>query len=142
MLMPKRVKYRKVHRGRTKGTSKGGALVAFGDMGLKALEPAWITSQQIEACRLAITRTLKKEGKLYIRIFPDKSYTKHPPETKLGKGKGNVEGWVAVVKPGKVMFEIGGVDRETAFKALEYAATKLPIRTKIVERHHIGGEAV
>ncbi len=142
MLMPKRVKYRKVHRGRTKGASKGGALVTFGDLGLKALEPAWITSQQIEACRLAITRTLKKEGKLYIRIFPDKSYTKHPPETKLGKGKGNVEGWVAVVKPGKVMFEIGGVDRETAFKALEYAATKLPIRTKIVERHHIGGEAV
>ncbi|MEJ5257136.1 MAG: 50S ribosomal protein L16 [Fervidobacterium sp.] len=142
MLMPKRVKYRKQHRGRTKGEAKGGALVVFGEYGLKALEPAWITAQQIEACRLAITRTLKKEGKLWIKIFPDKSYTKHPPETKLGKGKGNVEGWVAVVKPGKVMFEIGGVDEETALKALEYAATKLPIKTKIVTRHHIGGEAV
>lgn len=140
MLMPKRVKYRKQQRGRMKGFAKGGTLVTFGEFGLKALEPAWITAQQIEACRLAINRTLKKEGKLWIRIFPDKSYTKHPPETKLGKGKGNVEGWVAVVKPGKVMFEVGGVDEEVATRALEYAATKLPIRTKIVKRHHIGGE--
>ncbi|ANQ53886.1 MULTISPECIES: 50S ribosomal protein L16 [Thermosipho] len=142
MLMPKRVKYRKQHRGRMKGKAKGGALVAFGEYGLKALEPHWITAQQIEACRIAITRTLKKSGKLWIRIFPDKSYTKHPAESKLGKGKGNVEGWVAVVKPGRIMFEIGGVSEELAREALEYAATKLPIRTKIVKRHEIGGEAV
>ncbi|ABR30821.1 50S ribosomal protein L16 [Thermosipho melanesiensis] len=142
MLMPKRVKYRKQHRGRMKGKAKGGSLVAFGDYGLKALEAHWITAQQIEACRIAITRTLKKSGKLWIRIFPDKSYTKHPAESKLGKGKGNVEGWVAVVKPGRVMFEIGGVSEELAREALEYAATKLPIRTKIVKRHEIGGEAV
>ncbi|ACJ75667.1 50S ribosomal protein L16 [Thermosipho africanus H17ap60334] len=142
MLMPKRVKYRKQHRGRMKGNAKGGALVNFGEYGLKAMESHWITAQQIEACRIAITRTLKKTGKLWIRVFPDKSYTKHPAESKLGKGKGNVEGWVAVVKPGKILFEIGGVDEKLAREALEYAATKLPIRTKIVKRHEIGGEAV
>jgi len=132
--MPRRVKYRKQQRGRMKGKAKGGTFVQFGEWGLKALEPAWITAQQIEACRIAMLRAMKRSGKIWIRIFPDKPYTKKPPESRMGKGKGNVEGWVAVVKPGKILFEVAGVDEETA--------SKLPIATKVVPRHHIGGEAV
>ncbi len=142
MLMPKRVKYRKQQRGRMKGKAKGGTLVHFGEWGLKALEPAWITAQQIEACRIAMMRVMKKSGKIWIRVFPDKPYTKKPAESRMGKGKGNVEGWVAVVKPGKILFEVAGVDEEVAHEALRYAASKLPIATKIVPRHHLGGEAV
>ena len=139
--MPKRVKYRKVQRGgRLKGMTKGGATVHFGDWGLKALEGSWITAQQIEACRLAMVRTLKRSGKIWIKVFPDKSITSKGIGTRQGKGKGDVEGWVAVVKPGKVLFEIGGVDEALAKKALHYAATKLPVRTKIVPRYQIGGE--
>jgi len=140
--MPKRVKYRKQQRGRMKGKAKGGTLVHFGEWGLKALEPAWITAQQIEACRIAMMRVMKKSGKIWIRVFPDKPYTKKPAESRMGKGKGNVEGWVAVVKPGKILFEVAGVDEEVAHEALRYAASKLPIATKIVPRHHLGGEAV
>jgi len=140
--MPKRVKYRKQQRGRMKGKAKGGTLVHFGEWGLKALEPAWITAQQIEACRIAMMRVMKKSGKIWIRVFPDKPYTKKPAESRMGKGKGNVEGWVAVVKPGKILFEVAGVDDEVAHEALRYAASKLPIATKIVPRHHLGGEAV
>lgn len=142
MLMPRRVKYRKQQRGRMKGKAKGGTFVQFGEWGLKALEPAWITAQQIEACRIAMLRAMKRSGKIWIRIFPDKPYTKKPPESRMGKGKGNVEGWVAVVKPGRILFEVAGVDEETAHEALRYAASKLPIATKVVPRHHIGGEAV
>jgi large subunit ribosomal protein L16 len=140
--MPRRVKYRKQQRGRMKGKAKGGTFVQFGEWGLKALEPAWITAQQIEACRIAMLRAMKRSGKIWIRIFPDKPYTKKPPESRMGKGKGNVEGWVAVVKPGKILFEVAGVDEETAHEALRCAASKLPIATKVVPRHHIGGEAV
>lgn len=140
MLMPKKVKYRKSQRGSMKGMAKGGTNVHFGDLGLKSLEGAWITARQIEACRLAMVRTLKRNGKVYIKIFPDKSFTSKGIGTRLGKGKGDVDGWVAVVKPGKVLFEIGGVDPELAKKALNYAATKLPVRTKIVPRYQIGGE--
>ena len=142
MLMPRRVKYRKQQRGRMKGKAKGGTSVHFGEWGLKALEPAWITAQQIEACRIAMMRVMKKSGKIWIRIFPDKPYTKKPAESRMGKGKGNVEGWVAVVKPGKILFEIAGVNENIAMEALRYAASKLPIATKIVPRHHIGGEDV
>ena len=140
MLMPKRVKYRKKQRGRLKGKAKRGTLVQFGEWGLKALEPAWITAQQIEACRMAIVRLLKRNGKLWIRVFPDKSITSKGVGVRMGKGKGDVEGWVAVVKPGRVLFEIGGVSDELAKEALEYAASKLPIKTKIVPRYHFGGE--
>jgi len=142
MLMPKRVKYRKQQRGRLKGDAKGGTTVAFGEWGLKALASSWITAQQIEAGRIAIMRVLKKGGKLWIRVFPDKPYTKKPAETRMGKGKGNVEGWVCPVKPGKIIYEIAGVDEQTAKEALEYAASKLPIPTKIVSRSSFGGEAV
>ncbi|HIP92510.1 MAG TPA: 50S ribosomal protein L16 [Thermotoga sp.] len=142
MLMPRRVKYRKQQRGRMKGKAKGGTSVHFGEWGLKALEPAWITAQQIEACRIAMMRVMKRNGKIWIRIFPDKPYTKKPAESRMGKGKGNVEGWVAVVKPGKILFEIAGVNENIAMEALRYAASKLPIATKIVPRHHIGGEDV
>ncbi|AKI97894.1 50S ribosomal protein L16 [Kosmotoga pacifica] len=140
MLMPKRVKYRKQQRGKMRGKAKGGTLVHFGDWGLKALEPHWITAQQIEACRIAIMRTLKRNGKVWIRIFPDKPITSKGIGVRMGKGKGDVEGWVAVVKPGRIMFEIAGVSDELAKEALAYAATKLPIKTKIVPRYHIGGE--
>ncbi len=142
MLMPKRVKYRKQQRGRMRGRAKGGAQVDYGEWGLKALEPAWITAQQIEACRITMMRAMKRRGKIWIKVFPDKPYTKKPTESRMGKGKGNVEGWVAVVKPGKVMFEVAGVDEETAKEALRHASMKLPIPTKIVERHHLGGEMV
>ena len=134
MLMPSRTKYRKQQRGRLKGKSYRASPLAFGDYGLKALEPAWITNKQIEAARVAISRTLKRGGKIWIRIFPDKPYTKKPAETRMGKGKGNVEGWVAVVKPGRIMFEIGGVSRDVAEEALKLAADKLPIKTKFVTR--------
>jgi large subunit ribosomal protein L16 len=134
MLMPKRVKYRKAQRGRMKGKATRGNTVAFGDFGLKALEPHWITARQIEACRVALARKMKRDGKIWIRIFPDKPVTKKPLETRMGKGKGAPEFWVAVVKPGRVMFEVGGVDAETAQEALRVAAYKLPIKTKIVSR--------
>jgi large subunit ribosomal protein L16 len=134
MLMPKKVKYRKQQRGRMKGIATRGQYISFGDYGLMALEPAWITSRQIEAGRIAINRFIKRNGKLWIRIFPDKPYTKKPLETRMGKGKGNVEGWVAVVKPGRIMFELEGVTPETAQEAFLLAAHKLPIKTKIVTR--------
>jgi large subunit ribosomal protein L16 len=134
MLMPKKVKYRKQQRGRMKGIATRGQYISFGDYGLMALEPAWITSRQIEAGRIAINRFIKRNGKLWIRIFPDKPYTKKPLETRMGKGKGNVEGWVAVVKPGRIMFELEGVTPETAEEAFLLAAHKLPIKTKIVTR--------
>ncbi len=134
MLMPKRVKYRKEHRGRRAGKATRGHLVNFGDFGLKSLEAAWITSRQIEACRVALSRKMKRDGKVWIRIFPDKPVTKKPLETRMGKGKGAPEFWVAVVKPGKIMFEVGGVDKETAHEALKIASHKLPIKTKIVTR--------
>ncbi len=134
MLMPKRVKFRKAQRGRRAGKATRGHLVNFGDYGLKALEPAWITSRQIEACRVAITREMKRDGKVWIRIFPDKPVSKKPLETRMGKGKGAPEFWVAVVKPGRIMFEIGGVDKATALAAMKLATHKLPIKTKVVQR--------
>jgi large subunit ribosomal protein L16 len=134
MLLPKRVKYRKSHRGRRKGKAQRGHRVAFGDMGLKALEAGWITSRQIESCRVAITRKMKRDGKVWIRIFPDKPVSKKPLETRMGKGKGNPEFWVAVVKPGRIMFEVAGVSKELANEALKMASYKLPIKTKIVSR--------
>ena len=137
MLMPKRVKYRKAHRGRRSGKATRGHLVNFGDYGLKALEPAWITSRQIEACRVALSRQMKRDGKVWIRIFPDKPVTKKPLETRMGKGKGNPEFWVARVHPGRIMFEIDGVPDAVARQALKLGAAKLPIKTKIVTR--IGG---
>jgi large subunit ribosomal protein L16 len=134
MLMPKRVKFRKSQRGRRKGKATRGHLVNFGDYGLKALEPAWITSRQIEACRVAISRQMKRDGKVWIRIFPDKPVSKKPLETRMGKGKGAPEFWVAVVHPGRILFEIGGVDKTIAHEALQLAAHKLPIKVKIVQR--------
>ena len=134
MLMPKRVKYRKAHRGRRRGKATRGNKVAFGDFGLKALEPGWITQRQIEASRVALTRMMKREGKVWIRIFPDKPVTKKPAETRQGGGKGAPEFWVAVVKPGRVMFELGGVTRELAAEAFHIAAHKLPLKTKLVAR--------
>jgi large subunit ribosomal protein L16 len=134
MLMPKRVKHRKVMRGRMSGVAKGGHTVAFGDYGLSTLEPAWITSRQIEAARRAMTRSVKRGGKIWIRVFPDKPATKKPAETRMGKGKGNPEGWVAVVKPGRIMFELEGIDEPLAREALALAAAKLPVRSKFVKR--------
>ncbi len=134
MLMPKRVKYRKAHRGRRRGKAQRGSRINFGDFGLKAMEAGWITSRQIEACRVAVTRKMKRDGKVWIRIFPDKPVTKKPLETRMGKGKGAPEFWVAVVKPGRVMFEVAGVPRELAHEALKIASHKLPIRTKIATR--------
>lgn len=134
MLMPKRVKYRKSQRGRRKGNAKRGAKVSFGDFGLKALEPSWITARQIEACRVALTRKMKRDGRVWIRIFPDKPVSKKPLETRMGKGKGAPEFWVAVVKPGRVLFEVSGVSREIASEALQLCSHKLPIKTKVVAR--------
>ena len=134
MLQPKRTKYRKVHKGRNHGLAFVSNKVSFGEYGLKALEPAWITDRQIEASRVAITRFIKRGGKLWIRIFPDKPFTKKPAETRMGKGKGAPERWVAVVKPGRVMFEMAGVDLATAQEAMQLAAHKLPIRTRFVSR--------
>ena len=134
MLMPKRVKYRKAHRGRRRGKAYRGSKVSFGDFGLKAMEAGWITSRQIEACRVALSRKMKRDGKVWIRIFPDKPVTKKPLETRMGKGKGAPEFWVAVVKPGRIMFEVAGVSREVAMEALKLASHKLPIKTKSVTR--------
>ena len=134
MLMPKRVKYRKAQRGRMRGKALRGASLAFGDYGLKALEPAWITNRQIEAARVSLTRSVKRSGKIWIRIFPDKPVTKKPAETRMGKGKGAPESWVAVVKPGRILYEIEGVTEEAARDAFRLAAQKLPIATKFVSR--------
>ncbi|MDP3149966.1 MAG: 50S ribosomal protein L16 [Ignavibacteria bacterium] len=134
MLMPKRVKFRKSQRGRMAGKAKRGSTIAFGDFGIKALEPQWITSRQIEACRVALSRKMKRDGKVWIRIFPDKPVSKKPLETRMGKGKGGPEFWVAVVKPGRIMFEVSGVTKEVAHDALKVCAHKLPIKTKIIAR--------
>jgi large subunit ribosomal protein L16 len=139
MLMPKRVKFRRQHRGRMKGKAKGGTVVQFGEYGMMALEPSWISSQQIEAARIAMTRYIKRGGKVWIRIFPDKPVTEKPAETRMGKGKGSPEYWVAVVKPGRIMFELAGVDEDVAKEALRLAANKLPIKTKFVKRTEAGG---
>ena len=139
MLMPKRVKFRRQHRGRMKGKAKGGTVVQFGEFGMMALEPSWISSQQIEAARVAMTRFIKRGGKVWIRIFPDKPVTEKPAETRMGKGKGSPEYWVAVVKPGRIMFELAGVNEETAKEAMRLAANKLPIKTKFVKRTEAGG---
>ena len=134
MLLPKRVKYRRVHRGRMTGKATRGNTIAYGEFGLQALEPAWITSNQIEAARIAMTRYTKRGGQVWIKIFPDKPVTKKPAETRMGSGKGSPEFWVAVVKPGRIMFEIAGVSEEVAREALRLASHKLPIKTKIVGR--------
>lgn len=134
MLMPKRVKFRRAQRGRMKGVATRGATVAFGDYGLKAMEPGWISARQIEAARVALTRLMKREGKVWIRIFPDKPVSKKPAETRMGSGKGAPEFWVAVVKPGRIMFEVGGIKKEVAQEALALASHKLPIKTKFVSR--------
>ena len=140
MLLPKRVKHRKVMRGSRKGVAKGGTEIAFGEFGLKALEPAWITNRQIEAARVAMTRYMKRGGKVWINIFPDKPVTQKPAETRMGSGKGNPEKWVAVVKPGRIMFEVAGVSEEVAKEAMRLAAQKLPIKCKFVTRADSGGE--
>ncbi len=134
MLMPKKTKYRKMQRGRMGGRSKGATTVNFGDYGLMALEPKWMTAQQIEAVRVTLSRALKKEGAFYLRVFPDKPVSKKPAETRMGKGKGNVEVWVAVVKRGRVMFEIGGVDEVTARSVMKQVSYKLPMRTRFVAK--------
>jgi len=141
MLMPKRLKHRKQHRGRMKGKATRGAEMSFGDYALKALEPAWITSRQIEAARRTIVREMKRSGQLWIRIFPDKPVTMKAAETRMGSGKGNVDHYVAVVKPGRIIFEVGGIDERTARDALALAAQKLPIQTSFVRREIAGGEA-
>jgi large subunit ribosomal protein L16 len=134
MLMPKRVKYRKSQRGRMTGKACRGSTIAFGDFGLKAMECHWITSRQIEACRVALSRKMKRDGKVWIRIFPDKPVSKKPLETRMGKGKGGPEFWVAVIKPGRVLFEVSGVSRELAHEALSTCSYKLPIKCKVVAR--------
>ncbi|MDR3617665.1 MAG: 50S ribosomal protein L16 [Candidatus Obscuribacterales bacterium] len=139
MLLPKRTKFRKQHRGRMTGCETRGVEVQFGEYGLQVLDPAWITSRQIEAARKAMTRSVKRGGQVWIRVFPDKPVTKKAAETRMGSGKGNPEFWVTVVKPGRIMFEMAGITSEQAHKALELAAQKLPIRCRIVERH-AGGQ--
>jgi len=134
MLQPKRVKYRRQHRGRMKGQATRGATIAFGEYGLKALEPCWITNKQIEAARIAIARHVKRMGKMWIRVFPDKPVTKKPAETRMGKGKGAPEGWVCVIKPGRILFELDGVPLPLAREAMQLASSKLPVRTKFVSR--------
>jgi large subunit ribosomal protein L16 len=138
MLMPKRTKHRKQHRGRMRGEARGGFEIDFGEYGLQALEPAWITARQIEAARRAMTRYMKRRGQVWIRIFPDKPVTKRAAETRMGSGKGSVEYWVAVVKPGRVMFEIAGVDEVTAREALRLAMYKLPIKTQFRSKYEYG----
>ncbi len=137
MLMPKRTKYRKVMTGRNKGTAKGGTRVSFGEYGLQAQERGWITSRQIEAARIAMTRKIKRGGKVWITIFPDKPITEKPAETRMGSGKGNPEYWVAVIKPGRVLFEMSGVDEELAREAMRLAAHKLPVKAKFVKREEL-----
>ena len=141
MLLPKRLKYRRVHRGKMRGQSKGGTEIAFGEFGLQATEASWITNRQIEAARIAMTRYMKRGGKVWIQIFPHKPFTAKPLEVRMGSGKGAPEGWVAVVKPGKIMFEIAGVSEEVAREALRLAMHKLPIKCKFVKREEIGGES-
>ncbi|EAF7372889.1 50S ribosomal protein L16 [Listeria monocytogenes] len=141
MLVPKRVKYRREFRGNMRGHAKGGTEVAFGEYGLQAVEASWITNRQIEAARIAMTRYMKRGGKVWIKIFPHKSYTSKPIGVRMGKGKGAPEGWVSPVKRGKIMFEIAGVPEDVAREALRLAAHKLPVKTKIVKREEIGGEA-
>jgi large subunit ribosomal protein L16 len=140
MLMPKRVKYRKQQRGRMNGKAYRGSSVVFGEYGLMSLDPAWVTNRQLEAARVAITRSIKRGGKMWIRVFPDKPVTKKPAETRMGKGKGAPEFWVAVIKPGRVMFELEGISRVAAQQAMKLGASKLPIRTRFVERHELGRE--
>jgi large subunit ribosomal protein L16 len=135
MLMPKKVKFRKQQRGRRAGKAKGGDYVAFGDYALQATEPGWVTSRQIESARVAITRAVKRGGKIWIRIFPDKPFTKKPLETRMGKGKGPPEGWVAVVKPGRILYELEGVTPEVAVEAMRLASYKLPVKTRFVSRN-------
>ena len=141
MLMPKRVKYRKQHRGRMTGKETRGVDVSFGDYGLQALEPAWVSARQIEAARRAIVHHMRRRGKYWVRVFPDKPITSKPAETRMGKGKGEVEYWAAVVRPGRVLFEVAGIDDEIAREALRLASHKLPIRTQIITRIEYGGEA-
>ncbi|HHT05470.1 MAG TPA: 50S ribosomal protein L16 [Hydrogenispora sp.] len=141
MLVPKRVKHRKVMRGRMKGMAYRGSQLTLGDFGLQAVEPGWITNVQIEAARVALTRHIKRGGKVWIKIFPDKPVTAKPAETRMGSGKGSPEHWVAVVKPGRIMFEISGVGEELAREALRLAGHKLPIKTKFVKREEAGGES-
>ena len=140
MLLPKRVKYRRVHRGRLKGKATRGNTVTYGEFGLQALEPAWITSRQIEAARIAMTRYTKRGGKVWIKIFPDKPITEKPAETRMGSGKGSPEYWVAVVKPGRIMFEIAGVSEEVAREAMRLASHKLPVKTKFVIKEETAAE--
>lgn len=140
MLLPKRVKYRRVHRGRMKGKATRGNIVSNGDFGLQALEPCWITSNQIEAARIAMTRYIKRGGQVWIKIFPDKPVTKKPAEVRMGSGKGSPEFWVAVVKPGRVMFEIAGVSEELAREAMRLASHKLPVKCKFIKKEEMGGE--
>jgi len=134
-LMPKRVKFRKMHRGSRSGDASRGTYIAFGDCALQTLDRGWITNNQIEACRIAINRFLKRKGKVWIRIYPQKSFTARPPETRMGKGKGSVEGWVAVVRPGNVLFEVGGVPESAAREALRLASNKLGVRTRFISRN-------
>ncbi len=134
MLLPRKVKYRKVHRGRRRGVSRGQTEVQFGDYGIKVLEAGWLTNRQIEAARIAMTRKIKRGGKVWINVFPDKSVTKKPAETRMGSGKGSPEGWVAVVKPGRVVFELAGIPEDLAREAMRLAGRKLPVRTKFVMR--------
>lgn len=140
MLMPRKVKHRKVQRGRMKGRSKGGNKVHFGDYGLQALEPSWVTARQIEAARVAITRHVKRSGKVWINIFPDKPVSKKPAETRMGSGKGNPDHWVAVVKPGRVMFELSGVPEQVASEAMRRASHKMPMKCRFVKRETMGGD--
>ena len=137
MLMPKRTKFRKQHRGRMKGTTKGGNRVTFGDYGLQAMSAGWVTARQIEAARIAMTRHIKRGGKVWINVFPDKPVTEKPAETRMGSGKGSPEYWVAVVRPGRVMFEMSGIDEELAREAMRRAGHKLPVRTKFIRREDI-----
>ena len=137
MLMPRKVKHRKTQRGRTKGMTKGGSAVVFGEYGLKTLEAGWLTNRQIEAARIAMTRKIKRGGKVWINVYPDKPVTKKPAETRMGSGKGSPEGWVAVVKPGRVMFELAGVPEPLAREALRLAGHKLPVKTKFVLREDL-----
>jgi large subunit ribosomal protein L16 len=139
--MPKRTKYRKPQRGRMKGAAKRGTEVFYGEFGLQATEPGWVTDRQIEAARVALTRHIKRGGKVWIKIFPDKAVTKKPAETRMGSGKGNPEVWVAVVKPGRVMFEVAGVPEEVAREGMRLAMHKLPIKARFVKRFGVGGEA-
>ena len=134
MLMPRKVRHRKVQRGRLRGQATGGTRLAFGEYGIQAIDPGWLTNRQIEAARIAMTRKIKRGGKVWINVFPDKPYTKKPAETRMGSGKGNPEGWVAVVKPGRVMFELSGVPEPLAREAMRLAGHKLPVKTKFVQR--------